>query len=394
MPARIEAGLDILLCDPARLAELKRARVGLLAHAASVTSRCVHAGDALLAAGVNLCRLFGPEHGIRGDAQAMESVDEEVDAVTGIPTVSLYGECLASLYPEPEQLLGLDVMIIDVRDIGTRYYTYAATACYMVEACTRAGIRCIVVDRPNPLGAAIEGPGVMSGFASFVGAFDIPNRHGLTLLELLELERRRGRELSFEGVHCSGWRRDLGVSAEPFPWVMPSPNMPTVDTALVYPGMCLLEGTEVSEGRGTTRPFELFGAPWVDSTRLVAELDAYDLPGVYFRSAVFVPTFEKHEGERCYGAGIHVHDPQAFDSLRCGAAIVHALARHNPGSFAWRAEAYEFVDEIPAIDLLFGSSGPRDAIDGGADWQQLSELLETPSQLAEQVRQARHGGYG
>ena len=385
-------GLDRLLLDPARFGALG-CRAGLLGHPASVSARFEHAADALLAAGVDLVRLFGPEHGLRGEAQYMEAVGHEVDPLTGIESVSLYGAEIDDLRPKPEQLADLDLVIIDLQDVGSRYYTYIYTALFMAEACAKAGVRCLLLDRPNPIGDAVEGPALIPAFRSFVGWLNLPTRHGLTTAEVLTFARQQGWELTHEVVPMEGYSADLWMDHHTAPWVLPSPNMPTMDTALVYPGMCLLEGTNISEGRGTTRPFEMFGAPFVNAPALAALLESLPLPGVCWRRCAFVPTFDKFTKERCYGLGIHVTDRQAYRPLLTGAAIVWAIARLHPDHFAWRSDAYEFVDDIPAIDLLFGSDEPRRLIDAGAPFGDLAAALETPAELLAAVTAARRSEY-
>ena len=386
---RVACGLDVLLADDARLDQLRGARVGLLGHAASVTASFEHAIDALSEAGVPLKRLFGPEHGLRGEAQDMIAVDAGVDPLSGIETVSLYGHTFESLTPPAGSLDDLDVVLIDLQDVGSRYYTYVYTAWLVARACSRAGVRAWVLDRPNPLGRPTEGPTVDDGFASFVGLQPLPNRHGLSVAEVLRFAAQ-SEAFDFEIVSTS-----VDVSASWFdehdaPWVMPSPNMPTLETAVVYPGMCLVEGTNLSEGRGTTRPFELFGAPYVDAVALREELRALDLPGIRFRLASFEPTFQKWARQGCRGLQLHVTDRERFLPLQTGAAILWACRRLFEG-FAWRVDAYEFVDDIPAIDLLFGSARPRQLIDGGASFDELSKALQTPPETRDRVRAAQLG---
>jgi len=334
----------------------------------AVDRRLRHAADLLHAApGVTLAALFGPEHGVRGDAQYMAAVGDGRDRRTGAPVRSLYGSSAESLRPRPADLAGLDALVFDVQDVGSRPYTYQATMMLCLEAAAAAGLRFFVLDRPNPIGGLlVEGPALRPGFESFCGLHDLAVRHGMTVGELAALFRaERGLDVDLNVIPCRSWRRAAGARETGLPWVFPSPNMPTPETALVYPGMCLLEGTNLSEGRGTTRPFELFGAPWLDADRLVEELSAARLPGVRFRPASFVPTWDKHAGTRCHGAGLHVEDPQAFRPFRTGVAAVIAARSQAPERFAWRTEAYEFVEGVPAFDLLCGSARERLAIEAG-----------------------------
>lgn len=342
--------------------------MGLVCNPTAVDRRLRHAADLLHAApGVRLAALFGPEHGVRGDAQYMAAVGDDRDRRTGLPVHSLYGATPESLRPGRALLGGLDALVFDIQDVGARYYTYQATMMLCMEAAAEAGIRFVVLDRPNPIGGtAVEGPALRSGFESFCGLHDLAVRHGMTVGELARLFRAERRmQLDLQVVECRGWRRRLRFRETGLPWVQPSPNMPTPETALVYPGMCLLEGTSLSEGRGTTRPFELFGAPWLDADRLVADLARERLPGVLFRPASFVPTWDKHAGVRCHGADLSVSDPEAFHPCRTALACVALARAQAPERFAWRTEPYEFASGVPAFDLLCGSARERNGIEQG-----------------------------
>jgi uncharacterized protein YbbC (DUF1343 family) len=362
----VAVGLEVLAQE--RFRQLRGLAVGLVCNPTAVDRRLRHAADLLGSApGVRLGALFGPEHGVRGDAQYMSAVGDERDRRTGVPVHSLYGPARESLRPAREQLAGLDALVFDIQDVGSRYYTYQATMMLCMEAAAEAGLRFVVLDRPNPIGGlAIEGPALRPGFESFCGLHDLAVRHGMTVGELAALFRdERGLSLELEVVECQGWRRAMHFRDTGLPWVLPSPNMPTPETALVYPGMCMLEGTNLSEGRGTTRPFELFGAPWLDGDALASALAGERLPGVLFRPASFVPTWDKHAGTRCYGVELHVVDPHAFRPFRTGmACILHARAQ-VPGAFAWRSEEYEFVKGVLAFDLLCGSDRERLGLENG-----------------------------
>jgi len=355
----VRTGLEELLGG--RLPLLRGRRVGLLANPTSVNVRLLHTADLLQEAGVDLRALFGPEHGIRGEAQDMIGVSAARDPRLGIPIYSLYGAELASLRPTPKMLADVDCLVIDLQDIGTRYYTYVWTMTLAMEACAAAQVAVVVLDRPNPLGGeVVEGPGIDPGCESFVGLHSVPVRHALTIGELaLLVAAERGIAVQLAVVPMQGWRRELMFDETGLPWVLPSPNMPTLETAVVYGGGCLLEGTQLSEGRGTTRPFEILGAPWVEGAKLAAALDEQALPGVRFRPLTFRPTFHKHAGQVCGGIQIHVTDRRAYRSLRTGVAILHALSRLWPSDFAWRDSPYEFVSERPAIDLLAGGEWLR-----------------------------------
>ena len=393
----VTPGLEVLAAD--RFRPLRGMRVGLVCNPTAVDRRLRHAADLLAAApGVRLAALFGPEHGVRGDAAYMEAVADERDRRTGLPAHSLYGAGPESLRPSPAQLAGLDALVFDIQDVGTRYYTYQATRLLCMEAASRSGLAFVVLDRPNPIGGtAVEGPALRPGFESFCGLHDVAVRHGLTVGELAELYRAERRlEVELTVVECRGWRRDVLFAGTGLPWVAPSPNMPTPATALVYPGMCLLEGTNLSEGRGTTRPFELFGAPWLDPDRLAADLSAERLPGVSFRPASFLPRFDKHAGVRCHGAELHVQDLEAFRPFRTGmACLLHARAQ-APERFAWRTEAYEFVRDVPAFDLLCGSAREREALERGAALAEISRpwAAEERAYARRRARYLRYRGRG
>ena len=360
---RVATGLDLLLRDAAGLAGR---RYGLLAHGASVSADCVPAHLALAAAGRPPARLFGPEHGYYGVEQDMVPAASQRDPWTGIDIVSLYGDDEESLLPRPEAFAGLDLLLIDLQDIGSRYYTYAATAVWAAEAARAAGCEVWILDRPNPLGGeVIEGNLPDPGFASFVGAFRLPVRHGLTLGEIVRLEAQRrqwGRTPKVLAVE--GWRRSDLWPATGRPWIAPSPNMPTYETALVYPGLCLLEATEISEGRGTTRPFLLFGAPDLRPTVLAEALQPLQEMGIAAVPTYFRPQFQKHSGETCGGVELVVQDATKVRGYRLGLEILRALKAVAPTTFRWREAPYEFVADRPAIDLLTGSDVFRRALDG------------------------------
>jgi uncharacterized protein YbbC (DUF1343 family) len=387
MPS-VRTGLELFLSR--RCAPVRGARVGLLTHAAAVDARFRSAAELLHESpDVHLAVLFGPEHGLAGVAQDLEGVAPGRDPLTGLPVVSLYGPTVDSLHPSTEQLDGLEALVIDLVDVGSRYYTFQASMLYCLQAAARAGLAVVVLDRPNPLGGlAVEGPTVRHGFASFVGAHPIATRHGLTLGELATLYRARLRlDVDLTVVPCEGWRRADYHDQTGLPWVLPSPNMPTLQTALVYPGQCLLEGTNLSEGRGTTRPFELCGAPGIDGAALAQRLEAEGLPGVAFRPAWFRPTFQKHAGRTCGGVQLHVTDRDAFRPVRTGLAVLAALRDAWP-DFRWRTQTYEFVSDVPAIDLLFGSDRERLALEAGLPWAEIAQAWEAEEEAFRAERSA------
>jgi uncharacterized protein YbbC (DUF1343 family) len=375
----MHTGLDRLLAEEGRLEALRRQRVGILCHPASVTRNLVHIVPALAAQGIAPRMLFGPEHGLSGHAQDMIAV---ADGAGATPTRSLYGATFSDLIPRAEDLAQIDVLLIDLQDIGSRYYTFVWTAVLALRACSAAGVSVVVLDRPNPLGDAIEGRlHEDRTFCSFVGLEPTPIRHGLTLGDIVawraaseHLPPAGPRSKAVYRVTIIECRGDLGEASEwDRPFVMPSPNMPTLETARVYPGACLLEGTNLSEGRGTTRPFCLFGAPWLDADRLAEH--ARELPGVLARSVTFQPMFHKHAGELCRGLDLHVTDTRAFRPVYAYAALIAHAHRMHPRDFAFRTERYEFVDAIPAIDLLSGSSAFREASHVGDAPERIAERL-------------------
>jgi uncharacterized protein YbbC (DUF1343 family) len=373
---RVSTGLDAL--SPEQLRLLGGRRVGVLCHPASVAADLTHVVDRLLQLGVRPTRLFGPEHGVRGEAQDMAGVESSRDRRTGIAVSSLYGASTESLTPAAADLAEIDVLVIDLQDIGSRYYTYVWTMGLAMRAAAVAGVAVVVLDRPNPLGGVeIEGGPVRTGYESFVGLGAVPVRHGMTIGEMARLIAagmpwgpppfNQRLDLDLTVVPMRGWRRELSFEQSGQPWVLPSPNMPTVDTAFVYPGLCLLEGTNLSEGRGVTRPFEIVGAPFLDGDRWAHDLQALDLPGVQMRPLSFRPTFHKFAGQSCGGIQLHVTNRSTFRPYRTGLALLATARAQAPEHFRWRTEQYEFVSEPIAIDLLTGSDAVRRAVDGGGD---------------------------
>ncbi len=361
----IELGCDRLLRDAGALAGRP---YGLLAHAASITSdlRPLHLALAGSAAGPPAA-LFGPEHGFYAVEQDMVASRDEIDPVTGAPVMSLYGDSEDSLRPSPSAFDGLEVLLIDLQDVGSRYYTYAATAVWSAEAALEAGAEVWVLDRPNPLGGeVIEGDLPRPGYESFISAFANPVRHGLTLGELIRLEaRRRGFREGLEVLTVKGWRRHMTWVDTGLLWIAPSPNIPTFTSTQVYPGGCLIEATTLSEGRGTTRPFQLIGAPGLDAPKLADDLNRRRLPGVIFLPTYFRPQFQKHAGEVCAGIEIVLSDAASFPAYRCGVELLAAIHDEFPEVFGWRREPYEFVSDRPAIDLLAGGPELRTALESG-----------------------------
>jgi uncharacterized protein YbbC (DUF1343 family) len=372
-------GVDQLLAGP--LSTLRRrirsSRVGLLTHAASIDRRGRPTRDVLEELGVSLRVLFAPEHGLDADAQAEVPVGD-VDRTEGDaslpPVVSLYGKTREDLVPRPEHLAELDLLVIDLADVGARYYTYVWTALLAARAARAANVHTVVLDRPNPISgdpATIEGAPQEPGFLSFVGLEPLPIRHALTLGEILAAcFERDGHPLGADGAlsvaPVLGWERYRTALAWGRPFVMPSPNMPSLETALVYPGGCLVEGTNLSEGRGTTAPFQIVGAPFLDGPALAKSLTEAGVPGALVRPVTFRPTFEKHAGERCHGVMIHVSNPDLFRPVATYLSLIALARAQAPERFEFRTSPYEFETTIPAFDLLTGSAKAREALLAGA----------------------------
>ncbi len=375
----VRLGSDVLLASR----RLEGLRVGVVCNHASLDRGFRHVVDRLAEDGrCTLAAIFGPQHGFRSDVQDnMVETAHARDAARRVPVYSLYSE---TREPTAEMLRGLDVLVIDLQDVGARIYTYIYTMANCLRACARHGVPVVVCDRPNPIGGeAVEGARLQSGFESFVGQYPIPMRHGMTIGELARLfNERYGCSASLEVVAMEGWTRQTYADTTALPWVMPSPNMPTLDTAVVYPGTVLFEGILLSEGRGTTRPFELVGAPWIDAERFAARMNALGLPGAYFRPAVFEPTFQKHAGKTCGGCQIHVTDREAFRPVLTGVALAAAFREADPAQFAWRPPPYEYEHRLMPIDILAGSETLRQQVDAGmpaadiaASWREDEEAF-------------------
>ncbi len=370
-PVHVRTGLERLLNE--EIDRVAGKRIGLIANPTTLDRDLRHAADLLHDRDdVELIVLFGPEHGLRATAQDLIEVGDSKDPKTGLPVKSLYGP---TRVPSKEMLEGLDALVFDIQDIGTRYYTYIWTMAHGLEACARDGKELIVLDRPNPInGLDVEGNLVEGSHTSFVGLYPIPNRHGMTSGEIARLVNEEfGVGASLTVIAMEGWKRERWFDETGLPWVLPSPNMPTLETATVYAGGCLIEGTNLSEGRGTTRPFEIAGAPWIDGDRLARELEKEDLPGVRFRPLNFEPTFQKFAGELCGGIQQHVVDRTIYRPLRTGYAILLAARRLWPDDFAWRQPPYEYELERPAIDVLAGNSSIREKIEQDAPLQKIED---------------------
>jgi uncharacterized protein YbbC (DUF1343 family) len=358
----VRLGSNVLLSS----GRLKGSRIGVVCNHASLDRDFGHLIDKVAAAdGVTLSAIFGPQHGFRSDVQDnMVETPHGDDPRRRVPIYSLYSE---TREPTAEMLRGIDALVIDLQDIGARIYTYIYTMANCMRAAARHGVQVIVCDRPNPVaGTQVEGACLEPGWESFVGQFAIPMRHGMTIGELAKLfNDGLGIGAPLDVVRMEGWSRTTYADGTGLPWVMPSPNMPTLDTAIVYPGTVLFEGTMLSEGRGTTRPFELVGAPWIEAERFAAQMNGLGLPGVYFRPAGFEPTFQKHAKQPCGGCQIHVTDRDAFRPVFTGVALIDTLRRLDTDRFAWRQPPYEYEHDKMPIDILAGSGTLRQQIESG-----------------------------
>jgi uncharacterized protein YbbC (DUF1343 family) len=394
------AGLDQLYS--AQIGNLRRRlrgqRLAVLTHAAAIDRRGRHVLTVLEELGASPQIVFTPEHGLFADAQAEEAVADPsapaADAETAGPRiVSLYGSTKERLSPTPEELEGIELLVIDLADVGSRYYTYVWTALLAARAAAAKGIHTVVLDRANPISgdpATIEGMPQREGFLSFVGLEPLPIRHALTIGEILaQLFERDGHALGPEGAlsvaRVLGWERHRGADAWGRPFIMPSPNMPTLETALVYPGGCLLEGTNLSEGRGTTAPFQLVGAPFLDGPALAQALSEAGTPGVMVRPVSFKPTFEKHAGQRCSGVMLHLTTPSLFRPVATYLTLITLARAQAPEAFEFRTTPYEFESTIPAFDLLTGSSEARSAIAAGASAE---DVVATTAPVDPALREA------
>lgn len=356
---------------------LKGKRIGLLVNAASVDSCFTSAVEIFREAKeVRLAALFGPQHGLWAETQDnMVEWESYHDERIGVTVYSLYGKTRA---PLPEMLKGIETLVIDLPDVGSRYYTFAWTMVLCLKACARHAIPCVVLDRPNPLnGVTVEGPLLDPAFSSFVGLYPLPIRHGLTMGELAcYCNGAFNLHCRLAVVSLQGWQRPMWYDQTGLPWVMPSPNMPTLDTAMVYPGMALLEGTNISEGRGTTRPFEIFGMPGIDSHEVAKALTKEDLPGVKFRPISFIPTFQKHQGLLCGGAHLHVTDRRAFLPVLTGVAVIKHISQRYPEIFAWKQPPYEYEKEKLPFDILAGTDRLRRQIEAKASLEEINQSWE------------------
>lgn len=384
--ATVGLGIDRLLELERRI--LAGRRIGVVCNPASVDGQLRHTADRLIAdPGIAVAALFGPQHGFRSDLQDnMIETPHTQDARRRVPVYSLYSE---TREPTANMLRDIDTLVIDLQDVGTRVYTYVYTMANCMRAAARHGVHVVVCDRPNPVGGEeVEGTRLDPVFASFVGQFPIPLRHGMTIGELARLFNDEfGIHCSLDVIPLAGWHRSMYFDETGVPWVLPSPNIPTLDSAIVYPGAVLFEGTMLSEGRGTTRPFELIGAPWIDGDRLSDAMNARQLPGVHFRSVFFEPTFQKHARQTCGGCQLHVLDRRRFRPVRTAVELIDEFRRQSPDKFAWREPPYEYEHDKQPIDILFGSDRLRMTIDAGSDIAAFVESWKADEESFRQLRQ-------
>ncbi len=370
--ARTRLGIEVLLDEQISL--IKGQRVGLVCNQASVLPDLAHVADVFGERDdFKLTTLFGPQHGIRGDVQDnMIETPHTIDERTGVPVYSLYSE---TREPTEAMLADLDAIVFDMQDVGCRIYTFVYTMANCMRAAKKFGKKVIVCDRPNPInGVAVEGNVTETEFTSFVGQFEIPTRHGMTCGELAKLFNDHfGIGCELEVVAMEGWRREMYFEETGLPWVLPSPNIPTVDTCVVFPATVHVEGTELSEGRGTTKVFELNGAPFIDPYAWVAELEKYDFAGVAFRHAFFRPTFQKWAEKTCGGLQIHVTDRNTFTPVIVGIAMIKTAYDLYTEHFQWKQSAYEYVFDKNPFDVVSGTDKIRKQIEGGASPKEIGD---------------------
>jgi uncharacterized protein YbbC (DUF1343 family) len=373
----ITLGVERLLSEKIDL--LRGARIGLVCNQASVDHAFRHVADVFHQhPDVNLTALFGPQHGIRGDVQDnMIETGHAIDRKTGLPIYSLYSE---TREPTAEMLRDVDIIVFDLQDVGTRIYTFVYTLANCMRAAKKFGKKVIACDRPNPIGGSkVAGVVLDPACASFVGQFSIATRHGMTVCELGHMFNGHfGIGCDLECVTMSGWSRQLWYDATNGPWVLPSPNIPTIDTTVVFPATVHLEGTQMSEGRGTTKPFEFAGAPYIDAEEFAGALAEFEFPGVYFRACGFMPTFQKHAGQACGGIQIHVTDRETFEPTIAGIAIVKTAFDMYGAHFRWKDPPYEYEYDRNPFDLISGTSKVREAIERGDSLDSIQASWETP----------------
>lgn len=382
---KIVLGIESLLSSKTKLIEGKK--IGVVCNQSSVLHNFQHIIDCLhQTKECSLTTLFGPQHGIRGEVQDnMVETPHTLDRKTGLRTFSLYSD---TREPTSDMLSEIDTLVFDIQDIGCRVYTFIYTMANCMHSAKKHGLRVIVCDRPNPInGEDIEGSLLDKGFASFVGQFPIPMRHGMTIGELaLLFNQHFGINCDLHVVKMSGWHRDFWIDDTDAPWVIPSPNIPTSETARVFPGTVHLEGTQLSEGRGTTKPFEIVGSPYIQAEKLAKHLNDLRLPGVYFRECSFQPTFQKHKGKFCEGVQLHILDRNTFKPVLTGVAVMKTVITLYPNRFEWKQPPYEYVyDKLP-IDVIAGGDTLRKSLEQGKDLTHISESWKEDEQNFKELR--------
>ncbi len=386
---KIRLGLEKILDEEIGL--LKNKRVGLICNQATVNHDFQHAADLFFHnPEINLAALFGPQHGIRGDVQDnMIETSHARDKKTNLPIYSLYSE---TREPGEDMLKDLDTLVFDLQDVGCRVYTFIYTMAYAMRACAKYGREFIVLDRPNPIGGEkVEGNVLERENESFVGLYPIPMRHGLTTGELARLFNEEfDINCDLKVVAMDGWSRNLYADETTLPWVLPSPNMPTVDTAVVFPATVYFEGTKVSEGRGTTKPFELVGAPFIDAWELFDAMTSLKLPGVIFRETNFLPTFQKHMGQICGGVFLHVTDRDEFKPVLTGIALVKTIRDLYKNEFEWKNPPYEYEYDRNPFDVICGSLKTREQIEGGTSLKEIELSWENDVKLFREMSEKYH----
>jgi uncharacterized protein YbbC (DUF1343 family) len=383
--ARVRLGVETLLDDQIEL--IRGQRVSLVCNQASVLPDLRHVADVFAANGeFKLTTLFGPQHGIRGDVQDnMIETGHSRDPQTGLPVYSLYSE---TREPTEAMMNEIDTIVFDMQDVGCRIYTFAYTMANCMRAAAKYGKRVVVCDRPNPItGVGVEGSVTEKEFTSFVGQFEIPTRHGMTMGELAKLFNEHfGIGCDLEVVKMDGWRREMWFEETRLPWILPSPNIPTVDTCVVFPATVYLEGTELSEGRGTTKVFEINGAPFIDPYKWAAALRAYDFPGIAFRECYFQPTFQKWAKQTCGGIQLHVRDRETFTPVIVGIAMVKTAYDLYPDQFEWKRDAYEYEFGKNPFDVVSGTDTIRKAIESGVSLKEIEESWAPRANAFAEVR--------
>lgn len=382
----IKLGIEKILST--EISTLRNSRVGLICNQASVNHRFIHAADLFFQnPDINLTTLFGPQHGIRGDVQDnMVESSHSIDRATGLPIFSLYSE---TREPSAEMMSNIDTLVFDLQDVGCRVYTFIYTMANAMKACAATGKKFVVCDRPNPInGIDIEGSLLEAGHESFVGQYPIPMRHGLTVGELAALFNDEFEiNCELEIIKLDGWNREYYFDETDAPWVMPSPNMPTVNTAVVFPGTVFFEGTQISEGRGTTRPFEVIGAPFIDASILLEVMNSLEHPGVIFRSVNFLPTFQKYANQVCEGLFLHIVDRSKFKPVITGISLIKAIFELYPAHFNWKQPPYEYVFDQNPFDVICGNEEIRNNIEQNKTINEISESWVESEQKFKQLRE-------